>query len=756
MMADFELFALEDDSTCCSTDSESSDEDTVYDSLDECLDAYNLAEYIRSQNNPAKRQHIGYADKDLRPTVFVRLNIGLGTPEAKTILCLVDSGSSGTLIAEKHTKKLRVRQSNNKPTVWSTPAGEMTTRDKTKLQFTMPELHDKRLIEWNCHVIKDMGNYDMIIGRDLMSFLGMDVQFSSHEIVWDGACMPFKPYDATIETHYHIDDTKSAQEAADRIREILDAKYEAADLEKICSAQSHLHLQQQKQLLALLNKYADLFDGTLGTWKQKPVDIELLPDAVPYHARPFPVPKCHAQSLKMEVDRLVEIGVLKRVNRSEWAAPSFIIPKKDGTVRFINDFRELNKRIRRKPYPIPNIQDMLLNLEGFQYATSLDLNMGYYHIELSPDSKKLCTLVFPFGKYEMQRLPMGLCNSPDIFQERMSELFDGLEFVRTYIDDILCLTKGTFEDHIEKLERVLYKLREAGLKVNGKKSFFAKHELEYLGYMITREGIKPMPQKVEAILKIATPSNRKELRGFIGIVNYYRDMWLRRSHVLAPLASLTSKKVKWHWGPSQETAFQTAKKIIAREVMLAYPDFSKPFEIHTDASHYQLGAVISQSGKPIAFYSRKLNSAQTRYTTTERELLSIVETLKEYRNILLGHYIEVFTDHKNLVYKTFNTERVMRWRLIIEEFGPKLTYIKGETNVVADALSRLRLTEKDFGPEVFAGSIRRGDFREKFPLSYRLLGARADGRRQVASTLERCQGKRPLQGQDLSSFGQVL
>jgi RNase H-like domain found in reverse transcriptase len=133
-----------------------------------------------------------------------------------------------------------------------------------------------------------------------------------------------------------------------------------------------------------------------------------------------------------------------------------------------------------------------------------------------------------------------------------------------------------------------------------------------------------------------------------------------------------------------------AKKIIAREVMLAYPDFNELFKIHTDASHYQLGAVISQKGKPIAFCSRKLNPAQTRYTTTERELLSIVETLKEYRNILLGQQIEVFIDHKNLVYKTFNTEHVMRWRLIIQEFGPKFTYIKGASNIVADALSRMR------------------------------------------------------------------
>ena len=151
----------------------------------------------------------------------------------------------------------------------------------------------------------------------------------------------------------------------------------------------------------------------------------------------------------MEVERLCETGVLRKVNRSEWAAPTFIIPKKDGSVRFISDFRELNKRIKRKPYPIPKIQDMLLNLDGFKYATSLDLNMGYYHIELSPQSKQLCTIVLPWGKYEYQRLPMGLCNSPDIFQEKMGTLMQDLEYVRAYIDDLLVLTSGDLKDHLE-------------------------------------------------------------------------------------------------------------------------------------------------------------------------------------------------------------------------------------------------------------------------------------------------------------------
>ena len=128
------------------------------------------------------------------------------------------------------------------------------------------------------------------------------------------------------------------------------------------------------------------------------------------------------------------MGVLRKINNSEWGAPTFIQPKKNGTVRFLSDFRELNKRIKRKPYPLPKIQDLLLNLEGFTYATSIDLNMGYYHVKLTPDSSRLCTIVTEFGKYEYLRIPMGVCNSPDIFQERMSDLMAGLDYVRAYIE----------------------------------------------------------------------------------------------------------------------------------------------------------------------------------------------------------------------------------------------------------------------------------------------------------------------------------
>ena len=303
-------------------------------------------------------------------------------------------------------------------------------------------------------------------------------------------------------------------------------------------------------------------------------------------------------------------------------------------------------------------------------------------------------LIFPWGKYEMQALPMGLCNSPDIFQEKMSELMHGLECVRTYIDDLLVITKGTFEEHLEKLDEVLARLNKAGLKVNAPKSFFCQPELEYLGYWITRDGISPLPQKVNALRNIKPPQNKRQLRSFVGLINYYRDAWIRRSEALAPLTALTSDKAKWQWTQVEQDAFDTIKRIASTHVLLAFPNFNKPFEIYTDASKSQLGAAITQNGKPIAYYSRKLNSAQLNYTTTERELLAIVETLKEFRTILLGQQIIVYTDHKNLTYKVFNTDRVMRWRLIIEEYGPELRYIKGSKNVVADALSRLDLDPK--------------------------------------------------------------
>jgi RNase H-like domain found in reverse transcriptase/Reverse transcriptase (RNA-dependent DNA polymerase)/Integrase zinc binding domain len=650
---------------------------------------YSINSTLRGLRHPNKKQK---TMRNLVPITFAVMRARRGKIKLANIKLLLDSGASSTLIASKYTKNLK-KQENVSPTKWTTTAGVFETKNIANVQMVLPEFHEGRTIACKAHVAKDLGLYDMIVGRDLLRELGIKIDFSTNTVEWDEAIIPMKPENATIEKAFYVQDSTAVDEATERIKGILDAKYEAADLDDVVTKSLHLNDFQRLSLKKLLEKYRTLFDGTLGVWKDTQYEIELKEGATPYHARAYPIPKSLEATLRLEVERLLSLGVLKKVNRSEWAAPTFIIPKKDGSVRFISDFRQLNLRIKRKPFPIPHIQDLLLKLEGFQYATSLDLNMGYYHIELSPNSRALCTIVLPWGKYEYQRLPMGLCNSPDIFQEKMSSLMQDLEYCRAYIDDLLILTKGDWKEHLRNLDTVLSRLREAGLKVNAKKSFFGRSELEYLGYWITREGIQPVTKKVQAIQNIAVPKTKKDLRRFVGMVNYYRDMWVRRSDVLGPLTTLCSKTAKWQWTDEQQKAFELMKKIIGKETLLSYPNFNKPFDIHTDASHTQLGAVLSQDGRPIAFYSRKLSLAQTRYTTTERELLAIVETLKEFRNILLGQQIRVHTDHKNLTYKNFNTERVMRWRLILEEFGPELIYVQGETNIVADALSRLDIVD---------------------------------------------------------------
>ena len=181
---------------------------------------------------------------------------------------------------------------------------------------------------------------------------------------------------------------------------------------------------------------------------------------------------------------------------------------------------------------------------------------------------------------------MGLCNSPDIFKEKMSELFIGLDTVRVYIDALLHVTKGSWTEHFSILEEMFTRLQKAGLKVNASKYCSGAHKFDHLGYHITRDGVMPIPNKVEAIQALTVPKTRKQLRQFIGMINFYRDMWQKHSELLAPLTALTSKNVKYDWKDEHQRFFEAIKPVIGREVLLGYPDFNAPFEIRTDASKF--------------------------------------------------------------------------------------------------------------------------------------------------------------------------
>jgi hypothetical protein len=267
-------------------------------------------------------------------------------------------------------------------------------------------------------------------------------------------------------------------DATKRVTHILNAKYAKADLQLIVKNNcKHVSVDHQKKLVQLLVKFESLFDGTLGDWRTKPVSFQLKEGASPYHDRAFPVTKIHKDVLIKEVERLCKLWVLEQQHYSELALPSFIVPKKNNTVHFLSNFWEVNKRLIRKPFPIPKISPVLHKLGGFTFATALDLNMSNYTIRLDLDASKICTIIFPWGKYSYKRLPMGIAGSPDFFQAKMMELMESLEYVQAYIDDLLCISRNSLEDHLEKLEEVLRRLCHAGLKVNTDKPTFCALEI---------------------------------------------------------------------------------------------------------------------------------------------------------------------------------------------------------------------------------------------------------------------------------------
>ena len=545
--------------------------------------------------------------------------------------------------------------------------------------------------------------YDVILGMDVMQVLGFEISCVSKTISWNENRIEFHPSDyfdtvsftaSLLESKDDPLDEFEAAEAGYKSKTILHSKYEEVNAIDVAKQQTHLSSSQRDELAKLFAKYNKLFSGKLGKYPHCKVHLELKQGTTPVSCCPYPVSRHHYQVFKDELQRLCEIGVLSKTGASEWLSPNFLIPKKDGRVRWISDFRALNKVIRRKVYNLPKIQDILTRRKGYEFFSKIDISMHYYTFELDEASKDLCTICTPFGNYRYNRLPMGVSQSPDIAQEIMEDLFRHLEETDCYIDDV-----GVFNDswksHLQSLDKVLTILQNNNFTVNPHKCEWCVKETDWLGYWLTPHGLKPWKKKVDAILKIDRPKTAKQLRSFLGAVNFYRDMYPKKSHILAPLTKMSGMKGTIPWDDNCQHAFDTMKALLAQDAFLRFPDHNKPFHIYADASELQLGAAILQDGAPVAYYSRKLNSAQKNYTVGEKELLSIVETLKEFRTMLYGcQDIHVYTDHKNNTFQKFQSQCVIRWRLFLEDYGVQFHYIKGDSNSLADALSRLPFAER--------------------------------------------------------------
>ena len=482
----------------------------------------------------------------------------------------------------------------------------------------------------------------------------------------------------------------------------------ATTIDDVDLSASSLTSEQTNQLKELLREFKPLFASkgdTLGHTSTVKHGIKTSASPIRQPQRRLPV--ALKSVVQQEVTKMLNQGVIRPSN-SPWASPVVLVRKKDGTWRFCIDFRKLNSVTHRDAYPLPRIDATLDSLAGAKFFTTLDLASGYWQVELEEEDKEKTAFTTPQGLFEFNVMPFGLTNAPATFQRLMECVLAGLtpEHSLIYLDDIIIFS-ATFQEHLNRLRGVLDRLLRAGLRLKTSKCQFARKEVRYLGHIVSEHGIYPDPQKIEAVEKLPAPRSTKELRQFLGLSNYYRRFICDYAKVAEPLYKLTRKSsLPFNWTSSCQEAFSLLKQLLTTAPILAYPDFTLPFVLHTDASDIAVGAVLSQiqNGREhvIAYSSRQLTKAERGYSTIEKEALAAVSAIKEFYPYLYGFTFELVTDHNPLTSLKALKDvggRLNRWTMFLQQFDFSFRYRPGRVNGNADALSRLP------PPQILAAAI---------------------------------------------------
>ena len=447
--------------------------------------------------------------------------------------------------------------------------------------------------------------------------------------------------------------------------------------------------------VALLQDFTDVFPEEIPDGLPPIRGIEHQIDFIPGAAVPnrpaYRTNPSEAKEIQRQVEELLTKGYV-RESLSPCSVPVILVPKKDGTWRMCMDCHAINKITVKYRHPIPRLDDMLDELHGACLFTKIDLRSGYYQIRMNHGDEWKTAFKTKYGLYEWLVMPFDLTNTPSTFMRLMNHVLRAFlgKFVVVYFDDILIYSK-CLDDHILHVRLVLDVLRQEKLYANLKKCSFCMDRVNFLGFIVSSQGVEVDEEKVRAIRDWPTPKNASEVRSFHGLASFYRYFIRDFSSIAAPLNELVKKNVSFVWGVAQETAFSELKHKLCTVPLLALPNFDKTFEVECDASGIGIGAVLMQDRRPLMYFSEKLSGAALNYPTYDKELYALVRALQTWQHYLWPKEFVIHTDHESLKHlkgqQSLN-RRHAKWVEFIETFPYVIRYKQGKENVVADALSR--------------------------------------------------------------------
>ena len=427
----------------------------------------------------------------------------------------------------------------------------------------------------------------------------------------------------------------------------------------------------------------------------------------PVFARARQLPPHKYDIAKKEFEYMLAAGIIEPSN-SEWASPLHMVPKTDGkTFRPCGDYRRLNSITKKDRYPLPHINSCMDKLHGKSIFSKLDIVKAYYQIPVAKQDQKKTAIITPFGLFHFLRMPFGLCNAAQTFQRFIDSIFRDLPFVFTYIDDILVASRSE-EEHKNHVKAVIERLAKHKMHIALEKCEFAVHELDFLGFKLSAEGISPRTQKVEVIKEFPLPVDYASLRRFLGMIGFYRRFVPMFADIAEPLyqllAKCRNKNIKLQWTDLEIESFQKLKDTLYQSTKLQHLNPGEgTFHLVTDASQFAIGAALNQCVNnelfPLAFFSKRLSKTQRTYSAFDRELLAVYLAVAHFKHVIEGRTVTIFTDHKPLVSAFYSqtqprSDRQQRQLAFISEYACSFEHIRGSENVVADALSRAETPEE--------------------------------------------------------------